>query len=71
MAIISDDNLKYGGEKPSKASIKKNPNIKSEAIEFDKTFENTIRPKDFDSYIGQSELKETLKIIIRLTRRKR
>lgn len=58
MAIISDDN------KNLKQVINKNPNIKSESIEYDKTFENSIRPKDFDSYIGQSELKETLKVIL-------
>lgn len=57
MTIISDD------EKNFKRSIK-NPNIKSESIEYDKTFESSIRPKDFDNYIGQSELKETLKITL-------
>ena len=57
MAIISDDNKSF------KRSVK-NPNIKSESIEYDKTFENSIRPKDFDSYIGQHELKETLKITL-------
>jgi len=30
--------------------------------EFDKNFENNIRPKTLDEYIGQSQLKETLKI---------
>lgn len=59
MTIISDDNFNK-----QKLSATKNPNIKAEYIEYDKTFENSIRPKDFDSYIGQSELKETLKIII-------
>ena len=58
MAIVSDD------EKIIKTSKAKNPIIKSESIEYDKTFENSIRPKDFDSYIGQSELKETLKITL-------
>ena len=36
--------------------------IKTEEIEYDKTFESSIRPKTFDDYIGQKELKETLKI---------
>ena len=49
MAIISDD------DKSFKRSMGKNPIIKSETIEYDKTFENSIRPKDFDSYVGQSE----------------
>ncbi|MEI8388736.1 MAG: Holliday junction branch migration DNA helicase RuvB [bacterium] len=30
--------------------------------EFDKNFENNIRPKTLDEYIGQTQLKETLKI---------
>ena len=58
MAILSDD------DKSFKRSSGKNPIIKSESIEYDKTFENSIRPKDFDSYIGQGELKETLQIIL-------
>ena len=57
MAIISDDMIIHRAKS-------KNPNIKSETIEYDKTFENTIRPKDFDNYIGQSELKESLKITL-------
>ena len=62
MAIISDD------EKFYKQSLEKNPIVKSEFIEYDKTFENTIRPKDFENYIGQSELKETLKITLEAAR---
>ena len=58
MAIISDN------DKTFNKSVGKNPNIKSESIEYDKTFESSIRPKDFNSYIGQSELKETLKITL-------
>ena len=57
MAIISDD--EGLGKK-----VKKNPIIKPETIEYDNTFENSIRPKDFDSYIGQGALKETLKITL-------
>ena len=62
MAIISDNNDIGRGNKG--ALKEKNPNIKSEEIEYDKTFENSIRPKDFESYIGQKELKETLKITL-------
>ena len=61
MAIISDDNS-LGQNKNSEH--KKNPIIKNESIEYDKTFENTIRPKTFEDYIGQTALKETLKITI-------
>lgn len=67
MAIISDDNIK-GVEKGSKTV--KNPNIKAESLEYDKTFENTIRPKDFENYIGQTELKETLKIILEAAKKR-
>lgn len=62
MAIISDD------DKSFRRSEGKNPIIKSESIEYDKTFENSIRPKDFDSYIGQAEIKETLKITLEAAR---
>ena len=68
MSIISDDN-KFTGDSAQKDSKKhsdfhKNPVIKAESIECDKNFENSIRPKSFDAYIGQSALKETLKITI-------
>ena len=59
MSIIADDNDFIHPEKKGK-----NPVIKPESIEYDKNFENCIRPKSFDSYIGQSALKETLKISI-------
>ena len=58
MAIISDDGSIKDGIR------KKNPIIKPENIEYDNTFETSIRPKDFDSYIGQSALKEALKITL-------
>ena len=65
MAIISDDK-----ENISTQRAKKNPNIKAESIEYDKSFENSIRPKDFDSYIGQGELKETLTITLEAAKRR-
>ena len=63
MSIISDDNF---GKNHKRVDINahKNPVIKAESIECDKNFENSIRPKSFDTYIGQSALKETLKITI-------
>lgn len=69
MTIISNDNFTDGKQK-IKSSITKNPNIKSESIDYDKTFENSIRPKDFENYIGQSELKETLKIILEAAKKR-
>ena len=60
MSIIADDN---DFESKPIAEKKKTSVIKSEAIDNDKNFENCIRPKTFDTYIGQSALKETLKIL--------
>lgn len=56
MAIISDgEKYKYNN---------KRENVSAEANDFDNGFENNIRPKTFQDYIGQSQLKETLKISI-------
>ena len=64
MAIVSDDNKNIN--KP----LKGNAVVKPDSIEYDKTFEDSIRPKDFDSYIGQSRLKETLKITLEAAKRR-
>ena len=61
MAILSDNE---GMELNNGSLNKKNPIVKPETIEYDNTFENSIRPKSFDSYIGQTALKETLKITL-------
>ena len=57
MSIIADDN-DFENDNELK-TVKKNPVVKPEAIDLDKNFENCIRPKSFDTYIGQSNLKET------------
>ncbi|MBR1907796.1 Holliday junction branch migration DNA helicase RuvB [bacterium] len=62
MAILSDD------EKLEKH--KKNPVVKPETIAYDRVFENSIRPKSFESYIGQTALKETLKISIEAAKKR-
>lgn len=62
MSIIADDN----DFKPTQ----KNPVTKAETIEFDKNFENCIRPKSFDTYIGQSALKEALQITIEASKKR-
>jgi len=62
MVILSDD------EKLEKH--KKNPVVKPETIAYDRVFENSIRPKSFDSYIGQTSLKETLKISIEAAKKR-
>ena len=64
MSIIADDN-DFGTVKS-----KKNQNIETEETEFDKSFENSIRPKSFDAYVGQSALKDTLKIAIEAAKKR-
>ena len=68
MSIISDNN-DFKSEK-SLHKGNKNPVIKPETIEADKNFENSIRPKSFDAYIGQTALKETLKITIEAAKKR-
>jgi len=65
MAIISDDDNFSNNFCEDKCR-----DIKPEVIEFDKSFENNIRPKTFDTYIGQGALKETLKISIEAARKR-
>lgn len=65
MSIIADDN---DFEKPK--IEKKNPVVKPEAVDCDKNFENCIRPKSFDTYIGQSALKDALKITIKAAQKR-
>ena len=64
MSIIADDR-EFKHEKSAR-----NPVIKAETTEFDKNFENCIRPKTFDAYIGQTELKDTLKITIEAAKKR-
>lgn len=66
MAIISDDDF----FKDRDVCDDKCRDIKPEVIDFDKSFENNIRPKTFDTYIGQSGLKETLKISIEAAKKR-
>ena len=64
MSIIADDN-DFLKSKPDK-----NPVIEPHIEESDKTFENNIRPQNFDTYIGQSALKDTLKITIEAAKKR-
>ena len=65
MAIISDDD-NFITEK----SERKNKEIEAQVNEFDKSFENNIRPKSFDSYIGQSAIKGNLQISIEAAKKR-
>lgn len=67
MAIISDDDFFQNKED---VCSDKCQDIKPEVIDFDKSFENNIRPKTFDTYIGQSGLKDTLKISIEAAKKR-
>lgn len=64
MVIISEDK-EFSGIKAD-INTKKNSReaISAKEDESDRNFENCIRPKTLDTYIGQSRLKETLKISI-------
>lgn len=62
--IISDDDNKE--PKTAKRTEKLSPSV----TEFDMTFENNIRPKTFDSYIGQTNLKNMLKISIEAAKKR-
>lgn len=75
MSIIADDNDFKNSIKDTETgyksgNLKKNPVTKPETIDFDKNFENSIRPKSFETYIGQSALKETLKISIEAAKKR-
>lgn len=48
----------------------KSENLESKEIAYDKSFENNIRPKKLDEYIGQSALKGTLKISIEASQKR-
>ena len=67
MSIIADDN---DFKSSAIAENKKHSVIKPECLDNDKNFENCIRPKTFDTYIGQSALKETLKISIEAAKKR-
>lgn len=69
MAIISDDDI-FGGGKCEGECPDRSEDVKPDVIEFDKSFENNIRPKSFDTYTGQSALKETLKITIEAAKKR-
>ncbi len=68
MAIISDDNNNQKSLDLNK--IAKSENLDTKEIAFDKSFENNIRPKKLDEYIGQSALKDTLKISIEASKKR-
>ncbi len=68
MAIFSDDeNIQKTLDINKKT---KNKNLETKETAFDKSFENNIRPKTLVEYIGQSALKNTLKISIEAAKKR-
>jgi Holliday junction DNA helicase RuvB len=57
LAIISSDQ-----EHTEKSKGNSRENVIPCETDYDKCFENSIRPKTFEDYVGQTQLKETLKI---------
>ncbi len=55
MAIFSSDDDNKKSKTPRES-------VTPEQTAFDKNFENNIRPKKFNDYIGQTQLKDTLRI---------
>ena len=71
MSIIADDNDFNGKNVVTHGHQEvRNDNIKPETTEYDKNFENSIRPKSFDTYIGQSALKDALQITIEASKKR-
>lgn len=64
--IISDNENK----KQSKALKKVNPDLSASHIKDDESYEKNIRPLSFDEYIGQTSIKETLKISIEASKKR-
>lgn len=67
MAIISDDD-KF--ENSNDMCFVENFCTKPEIVDYDMSFENNIRPKSFENYIGQTGLKDTLKISIKAAKKR-
>ena len=71
MAIFSDNDNDINSDNIIlKHKSKKNADLQTSQTDYDKSFENNIRPKKFDEYIGQSALKETLKISIEAAKKR-
>ncbi len=65
--IIEDNN-----KKNDKIALKKdkNPDLSANSIVSDEGYEKNIRPLNFDDYIGQKSIKETLKISIAASKKR-
>ena len=61
--IISDN-------EQNKLKPSANPDLSKECLECEECYEKNIRPLNFDDYIGQSAIKETLKISIEASKKR-
>ncbi len=64
--IISDNENK----KVNKALKQSNPDLSASCIKNEDGYEKNIRPLNFDDYIGQTSIKETLKISIEASKKR-
>ena len=71
MVIFEDKNDSlYQNNGNINKKLKREEQIESKEIEFDKSYEKNIRPKTFDEYIGQTALKSTLRISLEASKKK-
>ena len=68
MAILQDENSNNKFEK--KQIFRKDENLKSSEISYDFKYESEIRPKTFEEYIGQSDIKKKKKIAIAASKKR-
>lgn len=66
MILDDNDNKNNYADK----TLPKAKDLEAKEQEFDRTYDKSIRPKTFDEYIGQSALKETLKITISASKKR-
>lgn len=66
--IIEDNNKNNKTKKALKEGV--NPALSASSIAGDDNYEKNIRPLNFDDYIGQNSIKETLKISIEASKKR-
>ncbi len=72
MVIFEDKNDSlYQNNGNINKKLKREEQIESKEIEFDKSYEKNIRPKTFDEYIGQTALKSTLRISLEASKKRK
>ena len=67
MTIISANNNHNNNKSSSK---RKSRNIVASEIDIDRSLDKSLRPKRFDDYIGQTQIKNTLFISIKAAKQR-